>query len=100
MGHIELAAPVSHIWYLKNVPSRMGLVLGMKPKQLEQVLYFADNIVLNPGKTTGAKKGTVITEKELADYRKYEDPDFRVGMGAEAIKELLRDVGLERVCIW
>ena len=96
MGHIELAAPVSHIWYLKNVPSRMGLVLGMKPKQLEQVLYFADSVVLDSGNTP-LEVGTVLDEKALRDNQKLYGNDFRVGMGAEAIKELLMKIDVEEL---
>ena len=96
MGHIELAAPVSHIWYLKNVPSRMGLVLGMKPKQLEQVLYFADSVVLESGNTP-LEVGTVLNEKELRENQELYGNDFRVGMGAEAIKELLQKIDIEEL---
>ena len=98
MGHIELAAPVSHIWYLKNVPSRMGLVLGMKPKQLEQVLYFADSVVLDAGNTT-LEVGQVLNENDLAKERKNWGNDFRVGMGAEAIKELLQRIDVEKLSV-
>ena len=94
MGHIELAAPVSHIWYFKAIPSRMALVLDMSPKQLEQVLYFAENVVLDPG-ITPIEKGTVLTEKQYHEYREMYADSFRVGMGAEAVKELLRNVGLD-----
>ncbi|MBQ2308114.1 MAG: DNA-directed RNA polymerase subunit beta' [Clostridia bacterium] len=93
LGHIELAAPVSHIWYFKAIPSRMALVLEMSPKQLEQVLYFAENIVLDPGMTP-LKKGTVLTERQYAEYLEMYGDEFRVGMGAEAIRELLRDVDI------
>ena len=96
MGHIELAAPVAHIWYLKNVPSRMGLVLGMKPKQLEQVLYFADSVVLDAGNTP-LEVGTVLNEKELRENQELYGNDFRVGMGAEAIKELLSKIDVEKL---
>ena len=85
MGHIDLACPVSHIWYLKTVPSRMALVLDISPKQLEQVLYFAENIVLDPG-ITPLVKGTVLTEKAYEEYREMYGNEFRVGMGAEAIR--------------
>ena len=88
MGHIELATSVSHIWYFKAIPSRMALVLAMSPKQLEQVLYFAENVVLDPG-TTPLTKGMVLSEKMLAEYTELYENEFRVGMGAEAIKELL-----------
>ena len=94
MGHIELAAPVSHIWYFKGIPSRMGLILDLSPRLLEKVLYFASYIVIDPGKTPLEKK-QLLTEKEYRDMReKYED-DFRAGMGAEAIKELLTEIDLE-----
>ena len=94
MGHIELAAPVSHIWYFKGIPSRMGLILDISPRRLEEVLYFAKYIVIDPGRTP-MEKGQLLTEKEYADMReKYED-DFKAGMGAEAIKELLHELDLE-----
>ena len=93
LGHIELAAPVSHIWYFKAIPSRMALVLDMSPKQLEQVLYFAENIVLDPGMTP-LQKGTVLTERQYAEYLEMYGDEFRVGMGAEAIRELLCDVDI------
>ncbi|MBQ7397903.1 MAG: DNA-directed RNA polymerase subunit beta' [Clostridia bacterium] len=95
MGHIELACPVSHIWYFKAIPSRMALILDISPKLLEQVLYFAENVVLDPG-TTPLVKGTVLSEKQLEEYREMYANAFRVGMGAEAIKELLRDIGLSK----
>ncbi len=91
MGHIELAAPVSHIWYFKAVPSRMALVLDMSPKALEQVLYFAENVVLDPGNTP-LEKGTVLSEKQYAEARELYGDEFRAGMGAEAIKELLAGI--------
>ena len=94
MGHIELAAPVSHIWYFKAIPSRMALVLDISPKQLEQVLYFAENVVLDPG-TTHLEKGMVLSEKAYMDNREMYGNDFRVGMGAEAVKELLQGVDVE-----
>jgi len=91
MGHIELAAPVSHIWYFKGIPSRMGLLLDVSPRILEKVLYFAAYIVTDPGFTPLAKY-QILSEKEYRDmYEKYED-DFKAGMGAEAIKELLADI--------
>ncbi len=94
MGHIELAAPCSHIWYFKGIPSRMGLILDISPKILEKVLYFAAYIVTDPGDTPLAVN-QVLTEKEYRDMReKYED-DFRAGMGAEAVKELLEQIDLE-----
>ena len=96
MGHIELAAPVSHIWYFRGVPSRIGLLLDMSPKALEQVLYFANWIVLDPLDSPLEYK-QVLTDKELSDNReKYGEKSFRVGMGAEAIKELLQAVDLEK----
>ncbi|MBO5756570.1 MAG: DNA-directed RNA polymerase subunit beta', partial [Clostridia bacterium] len=94
MGHIELAAPVSHIWYFKAIPSRMALVLDISPKQLEQVLYFAENVVLDPG-STPLEKGMVLSEKAYLDNREMYGNDFRVGMGAEAVKELLQGVDVE-----
>ena len=91
MGHIELAAPVSHIWYFKGIPSRMGLVLDLTPRILEKVLYFAAYIVTDPGDTP-LQKNQLLSEKEYRDMReKYED-DFKAGMGAEAIKELLSQI--------
>ena len=95
MGHIELAAPVSHIWYFKGIPSRMGLILDMSPRALEKVLYFASYIVLEPG-DTGLQYKQLLTEKEYRDaYDKYGNA-FRAGMGAEAIKELLQAIDLEK----
>ena len=94
MGHIELAAPVSHIWYFKGIPSRMGLLLDISPRILEKVLYFAAYIVTDPGFSPLAKN-QILTEKEYRDMReKYED-DFEAGMGAEAVKKLLQDIDLE-----
>ena len=94
MGHIELAAPVSHIWYFKGIPSRMGLILDITPRNLERVLYFASYIVLDPGETGLAKK-QILTEKEYTDkLDEYHDKPFRVGMGAQAIKELLEEIDL------
>ena len=96
MGHIELAAPVSHIWYFKGIPSRMGLILDISPRVLEKVLYFANYIVIDPGDTPLMKK-QILTEAEYRDMReKYED-DFRAGMGAEAIKELLQELDLDQL---
>ncbi len=94
MGHIELAAPVSHIWYFRAVPSRMGLLLDMPPKSLERVLYFASYVVLDPGDTPLEKKQLLSEPEYNSFYEKYEN-DFRVGMGAEAIKELLRELDLD-----
>lgn len=96
MGHIELAAPVSHIWYFKGIPSRMGLILDMSPRALEKVLYFASYIVLEPG-DTGLQYKQLLTEKEYRDAcEKYGANAFRAGMGAEAIKELLCAIDLEK----
>ena len=96
MGHIELATPVSHIWYFKGIPSRMGLLLDISPRILEKVLYFANYIVTDPGETP-LTKNQILSEKEYRDYReKYED-DFQAGMGAEAVKKLLVDVNLEEL---
>ena len=98
MGHIQLAAPVSHIWYFKGIPSRMGLILDISPRRLEEVLYFAKYIVIDPGSTI-LEKGQLLSEKEYADMReKYED-DFKAGMGAEAVKELLKDLDLEELSV-
>ncbi len=94
MGHIELAAPVSHIWYFKTIPSRMAHILDMSQKQLEQVLYFAENVVLDPG-STPLVAGTVLTEKQYMEYREMYEDEFRVGMGAAAIKELLSKIDVE-----
>ncbi len=94
MGHIELAAPVSHIWYFKGIPSRMGLILDMSPRQLEKVIYFASYIVLDPGETSLEKK-QLLSEKEYQDAREEFGQNFRVGMGAEAVKELLAEVNLD-----
>ncbi len=96
MGHIELAAPCSHIWYFKGIPSRMGLILDISPKILEKVLYFAAYIVTDPGDAPLARC-QILTEKEYRDLReKYED-DFKASMGAEAIKELLEQIDLEEL---
>ena len=96
MGHIELATPVSHIWYFKGIPSRMGLILDISPRDLEKVLYFAKHIVIDPGDTPLMKYQT-LDEKDYEEYRlRYED-DFRAGMGAEAIKELLAEIDLEEL---
>ena len=97
MGHIKLAAPVSHIWYFKGIPSRMGLILDISPRTLEKVLYFASYIVLDPGSTSLQYK-QVLSEKEYREeVEKYGGTGgFRVGMGAEAIQELLRAINLEK----
>ena len=96
MGHIDLATPVSHIWYFKGIPSRMGLLLDISPRILEKVLYFANYIVTDPGETP-LIRNQILTEKEYRDMReKYED-DFQAGMGAEAVKKLLQDIDLEQL---
>ena len=95
MGHIELASPVSHIWFFKGVPSRIGLVLDMSPRDLEEVLYFVSYVVLDPGSAPLEKKQTISDKEYRAYYEKYGN-SFRVGMGAEAIKELLKQVDLEK----
>ena len=96
MGHIELAAPVSHIWYFKGIPSRIGLMLDLTPRTLEKVLYFANYIVIDPG-FTPLEKCQILTEREYREMReKYED-DFKAGIGAEAIKELLQQIDCEQL---
>ena len=96
MGHIELAAPASHIWYFKGIPSRMGLLLDISPRILEKVLYFASYIVTDPGDCP-LTRNQILSEKEYRDMReKYED-DFKAGMGAEAVKELLAQLDLEQL---
>ena len=95
MGHIELAAPVSHIWYFKGIPSRMGLILDLSPRTLEKVLYFANYIVLDPA-DSGLQYKQVLTEKEYQDARESYGYNFRVGMGAESIMELLKAIDLEK----
>ena len=96
MGHIDLAAPVSHIWYFKGIPSRMGLMLDLTPRTLEKVLYFANYIVIDPG-FTPLEKYQILSEREYHDMReKYED-DFKAGIGAEAIKELLSQIDCEEL---
>ena len=95
MGHIALAAPVSHIWYFKGIPSRMGLILDLSPRTLEKVLYFASYIVLDKGETDLSYK-QVLSEAEYQEARENWGNGFRVGMGAEAIKELLEAIDLEK----
>ena len=94
MGHIELAAPVAHIWYVKGIPSRMGLLLNMSPRELEEVIYFVNHVVLDPGKTDYTK-GTVLTDKEFRDAYEIHGDTFKVGMGAEAVKQLLESINLD-----
>ena len=94
MGHIQLAAPVSHIWYFRAIPSRMGLLLDISPRHLEKVLYFASYIVIDPGSTPLAKY-QLLSEKEYREYYTAYENDFKVGMGAEAVKELLAELDIE-----
>ncbi len=96
MGHIELAAPVAHIWYFKATPSRMGTLLDISPRLLEKVIYFGQYIVLDPGKTPLEKKQMLTEAEYQALYKTYED-EFRVGMGSEAIKELLAEIDIEKL---
>lgn len=98
MGHISLAAPVSHIWYFKGIPSRMSLCLDMTPRNLERVLYFASYIVLEPG-DSGFVKKEIITEQQYRDTLEEKIPDFRAGIGAEAIKELLSEINLDTLSV-
>ena len=95
MGHIELAAPVTHIWYFKGIPSRMGLVLDMSPRALEEVIYFASYVVTETGDTPLEKK-QLLSEKEFRAYREKYGSTFQAAMGAEAIKKLLSDIDLEK----
>ena len=96
MGHIQLAAPVSHIWYFKGIPSRMGLILDLTPRMLEKVLYFANYIVIDPGMTP-LEQNQLLTEREYRDMKeKYED-DFEAGIGAEAIKKLLQKIDVDKL---
>lgn len=96
MGHIELAAPVCHIWYFRGVPSRISTILNISPKQVEQVIYFAAFIVLDPGKTNFYKKQVIKEEERLAALEQFGPNSFRAGMGAEAVKELLREIDLDK----
>ncbi|WP_195576683.1 DNA-directed RNA polymerase subunit beta' [Paenibacillus sp. 1001270B_150601_E10] len=95
MGHIELAAPVSHIWYFKGIPSRMGLALDMSPRSLEEIIYFASYVVTDPGDTPLEKK-QLLSEKEYRSYREKYGHAFSAGMGAEAVKKLLQDLDLDK----
>ena len=97
MGHIELAAPVSHIWYFKGIPSRMGLVLDMSPRNLEKVLYFAAYIVTDPGQGTGLAYKEVLTENQYREARDKYGNAFKAGMGAEAVRELLAQIDLDEM---
>src|SRR5699024_2499702 len=94
MGHIELAAPVSHIWYFKGIPSRMGLVLDMSPRALEEIIYFASYVVIDPGNTSLEIK-QLLTEREYREKREQYGQEFTAAMGAEAVKQLLEGVDLE-----
>ena len=96
MGHIELAAPVSHIWYFKGIPSRIGLMLDISPRLLEKVLYFASYIVTDPGLTPLEKK-QLLTEKEYREMRERYGDEFEASMGAEAIQELLKEIDLDQL---
>ena len=96
LGHIELAAPVSHIWYFKGIPSRMGLILDMSPRSLEKVLYFVSYIVIEPGDTPLMKK-QLLTETEYREYREKYGNRFVALMGAEAIKALLVEMDLDQL---
>ncbi len=96
MGHIQLAAPVSHIWYFKGIPSRMGLILDISPRRLEEVLYFSKYIVIDP-KETVLEKYQLLTEKEYSDMREKYSDGFEAGMGAESIKKLLEEMDLEKM---
>lgn len=97
MGHIELAAPVSHIWYFKGIPSRIGLMLDISPRLLEKVLYFASYIVTDPGEVRGLTKMQILSEKDYREMREKYESDFEAGMGAEAIKKLLEEIDLEQL---
>ncbi|ADQ04227.1 DNA-directed RNA polymerase, beta' subunit [Caldicellulosiruptor owensensis OL] len=97
MGHIELAAPVSHIWYFKGVPSRMGLILDMTPRNLEKVLYFGAYVVIDPGDVPNLEKKQVLSEKEYRELKEKYGDRFKAGMGAEAIKELLKEIDLDKL---
>ena len=95
MGHIELAAPVAHIWFFKGIPTKMGLLLDMSTRALEEVIYFVSYVVIDPGMTPLEKK-QLLSEKEYRMYYEKYGNSFKVGMGAEAIRELLKDIDLER----
>ena len=96
MGHIQLAAPVSHIWYFKGIPSRMGLLLDMSPRILEKVLYFASYIVTDPGDTR-LEKRQVLSEREYRENVEMYGNDFKAEMGAEAVKKLLQEIDLDEL---
>ena len=94
MGHIELAAPVSHIWYFKGIPSRMGLVLDMSPRSLEEIIYFASYVVTKAGDTPLTEK-QLLSEREYRELKQEYGSAFEAGMGAEAVQTLLSNVDLE-----
>ena len=96
MGHIELGCPVSHIWYFKGIPSRMGIILDLSPKELERVLYFSSYIVLDPGNTDLKQKDILSEQEYRAKVAQYGEGSFKVGMGAEAIEKLLKEIDLEK----
>ena len=96
MGHIELASPVSHIWYFRGVPSRISAILNMSPKQVEQVIYYAAFVVLDPGTTEFFKQQVINDEERMEAVAKYGENSFKVGMGAEALKMLLREIDLDK----
>ncbi|TAJ75048.1 DNA-directed RNA polymerase subunit beta', partial [bacterium] len=96
MGHIELAAPVCHIWYLKGVPSRIGLLLDMSPRALERVVYFASYVMTDPGNIKGLQKNQLLTEADYRELREKYGNGFKAGIGAEAIKELLVELNLDQ----
>ncbi|MFR9292173.1 MAG: DNA-directed RNA polymerase subunit beta', partial [Peptococcus niger] len=99
MGHIELAAPCTHIWYFKGIPSRMGLVLNMSPRQLERVIYFVSYIVIDPGDeaVTGLQKYQILSEAEYRKARSEHGMNFVAGIGAEAVKTLLEEIDLDAI---
>ena len=96
MGHISLATPVSHIWYFKGVPSSLGLILDISPRQLEKVLYFASYIVTDPGETE-LEENQILSEREFHEAQEKYGGKFKAGMGAESIKELLERIDLEKL---
>ena len=99
LGHIELAAPVSHIWYFKGIPSRMGLLLDMSPRSLEKILYFVSYVVTDPGNIEGLTKKQLLTEAEYRENREKYGGRFKAGMGAEAVKLLLDEIDLEDLSV-
>ncbi|MBR5739589.1 MAG: DNA-directed RNA polymerase subunit beta', partial [Lachnospiraceae bacterium] len=98
MGHIELASPVSHIWYFKGIPSRIALTLDMSTRDLDNILYLAKYVVLDKGDVDGLEDKQILSEKEYSDLREAYEGDFEAGMGAEAIQKLLRQVDVEKTC--